>query len=125
METILWQLVIDKGCSIEKYLQEVKYPEPGREEGDIYFVTKIMTLRVKRGIIITKVIEGNWYDTIKNIEPLLSHTAKKLDVNLNEYFVIFHGYFHSIKLEQFYTINADSEDRLTKLSLAEFEKFLH
>lgn len=60
METILWQLLIDCGCSIEKYLQKKRYKDTETGDEIVYYLTKIMTMKAKRGVIITKVIEGNW-----------------------------------------------------------------
>lgn len=124
METILWQLLIDQGCSIEKYLQKIKYKDSETGDEVVFFVTKIMTLSSKRGLFITRVIEGNWYDTIKKVDVIFEAAVEKLELDTSGYMIFFHGYFDSIKLEQFYIINPGSEDRLNKLPLTALEKLL-
>lgn len=69
-------------------------------------------------------MKATGYDTIKNIDKIMEHTAEIIQEDMKGHIVVFHGYFESIKLEQFYQINPDSEDRLNKLPLIAFEKLL-
>jgi hypothetical protein len=88
------------------------------------FITPVVTLSGKKFLIITKHVERNWYESVKDIEGIISYLSKKYNFHPGEYIMILHAFFHSIDLEQFYRINPGSKDLLGKLTIGELEKML-
>jgi hypothetical protein len=124
IDSILKQILVSKGCSFGKYLSQLEYVNSKNEDKSVFFITPIATRTLKKVLVITKIVENNWLDSVKNIKGIIHFLNKHYNLGHKEYRIILHTYFNSINFEQFYVINSDSDDSIEKLSITEFEKIL-
>ncbi len=122
MNSILKNVLKEKNCSFGKYMSKIEcFNTDSRKESECY-ITPIVTITMKKFLVITRVVEYNWYDSVKDIDGIISYLSKKYNFQPVEYGMILHAFFRSIDLEQFYHINSGSKDRLSRISLNELEK---
>ena len=124
IDSILKQILVTNGCSFGKYLSKIEYVNSKNEDRSVFFITPIATRKLKKVLVITKIVENNWQDSVKNIKDIIHFLNKHYNLGPKEYRMILHTYFISINFEQFYGINTESADSIEKLSLSELEKIL-
>ena len=122
--TILRDFLIQNGSQFEKYLYKVNCFNSKSETNLECFITPVLTKSGNNVLIVTKLIESNWYDSIKDINNQLLYLNKNLYYSPNKYKYLLHAYFSSIDLEQFYRINVTPEFLLSKITLGQLEIIL-
>jgi hypothetical protein len=124
MNTILKTILIECGCTTDKYLTDIENFNPGMDSRSECYLTLTRNNSGENFIILTKTIHLNWAESVMNIDRIVEYLNKRFNFRLHEYKLILHAYFKSIELDQFYEIKTDRSNSLIKLSLEKFEKML-
>ncbi len=122
-DSILKDVLLNKGCSIGKYLAEMQHSEKDGKVS-VYYITPLVTLSKKKLLIISRLVKGNWYESIRIINGIISDISIKYDLKKDDYTIILHAYFDVIALEQFYEVDTGNGNSLNRLPFTEFEKLL-
>ena len=124
MDSVLKEVLTCKDCSIGKYLAEMTYTEKDGTTSE-YFITPVVTLSKKKILIISRIVKGNWYESIRIINGLIADVSFKYDLKKDDYLIILHAFFDVIGLEQFYEVDTGNGNALQKLQITEFENLLN
>ena len=124
MESILKQIIVDKGCSFDKYLSKLHFNNSIDDAVIEFYITPVVTLNNNKVLIVSKIVEGNWYETVKNLTGIVEFLEKQYNITSKEYRLILHAFFQSIDFEQFYYINHGSDSYLEKMKLSDLENIL-
>lgn len=124
INTILRAILIECGCTMDKYLTEVEKFNPGMDSRSECYLTLTGNNSGESFIILTKTIHLNWAESVMNIDRIVEYLNKRFNFRLHEYKLILHAYFKSIELDQFYEIKTDRSNSLIKLSIEQFAKLL-
>lgn len=124
MKTILKTILIECGCTTDKYLTDVEKFNPGMDNSSECYLTLTRNNSGGNFIILTKTIHLNWAESVMNIDRIVEYLNKRFNFRLHEYKLIFHAYFKSTELEQFYEIKPERSNSLSKLSIEQFAKML-
>lgn len=89
-----------------------------------YYITPVVTKSKSDILIISKIVKGNWYEALLNIENIVKSIKDHYNLITDEYTVILHAYFDVVELENFYVVDVKDKYMLHKLKLSEFEKIL-
>lgn len=122
-DSILKEVLYSKKCSFGKYLSFMKISINGGQESDFYF-TPVVTSSKKSFLIISKQINDNWYEAVNTIGPIVEHLKMVYKFSTDNYKLILHSYFDTVKLEKFYLIDPEAHFKLKILNMNEFEKLL-
>lgn len=123
-ESILKEILLSKQCSAGKYLAPMQCVNPDNKVIE-YFITPIVTISKKKILIISKIIKGNWYEALLNVDVILKHINKVYNIPEDTYTLILHVYFDSISLEKFYIIDVREKYALNRMKFTEFENILN
>ena len=124
MESQLKNILLKNNCSFEKYLSKFQYIKTKDDIREELFLTPAITAKKNCVLFITRVINGNWFDSIKDIEDLVSFIIHHYNYQPSKYKYFLHIYIGNIKFEQFYTIDLSLGKKLGKISLENLEKVL-
>ena len=124
MESQLKNILLKNNCSFEKYLSKFQYIKTKDDIREELFLTPAITAKKNCVLFITRVINGNWFDSIKDIEDLVSFIIHHYNYQPSKYKFFLHIYIGNIKFEQFYTIDLSLGKKLGKISLENLEKVL-
>lgn len=121
--SILKEILSNKNCSVGKYLAPMSCVE---DNGTIseYFITPVVTISKKQVLIISRVINGNWYESLRIINSLIADISFKYDLKKDAYTILLHAYFNVIGLEQFYEVDTSNGNQLNKISFTALENLL-
>ena len=121
--SILKEILQSKECSVGKYLSPMFCND---ERGVMieYYITPVVTKSKSDILIISKIVNGNWYEALLNIENIVKSIKDHYNLITDEYTVILHAYFDVVELENFYVVDVKDKYMLHKLKLSEFEKIL-
>ena len=124
MESQLKNILLKNNCSFEKYLSKFQYIKTKDDIREELFLTPAITAKKNCVLFITRVINGNWFESIKDIEDLVSFIIHHYNYQPSKYKFFLHIYIGNIKFEQFYTIDLSLGKKLGKISLENLEKIL-
>ncbi|HWA07798.1 MAG TPA: hypothetical protein VG961_14700 [Ignavibacteria bacterium] len=124
LESQLKNILLKNNCSFEKYLSKFQYIKTKDDIREELFLTPVVTAKKLCVLFITRVINGNWFESIKDIEDLVSFIVHHYNYQPNKYRYFLHIYISNIKFEQFYTIDIDNSSKLGKISIENLEKIL-
>lgn len=124
LESQLKNILLKNNCSFEKYLSKFQYIKTKDDIREELFLTPVITAKKNCVLFITRVINGNWFESIKDIEDLVLFIIHHYNYKPNKYRYFFHIYISNIKFEHFYTIDMDKGKKLGKISVEELEKIL-
>lgn len=124
MESILKQILADKGCSFDKYLSRQQFNNSIDDSVIDFYITPVSTVNSVKVLIVSKIVEGNWYETVKNLNGIVEYLEKQFNFTSKEYRLILHAFFQSIDFEQFYYINHGSDSYLEKMKITDLENIL-
>lgn len=121
--SILKEILRSKNCSVSKYLSPMSC---NFENGAFieYYITPLVTETKKNVLIVSKVINGNWYEAVTKIGCIVKNIRNVYKFKLENYTVILHAYFEPVELEKFYHVDPADNYLLNKLKLGEFENLL-
>ena len=123
-ESILKEILLSKQCSAGKYLSPMQCVNTENNAIE-YYITPIVTISKKKILIISKIIKGNWYDAIRNIDVIVKHIKSVYKIPEDTYTVILHAYLDTIALEKFYVIDVRDKYVINRLKIYEFENILN
>jgi len=124
IESQLKNILLRNNCSFEKYLTKFQYIKTKDDIREELFLTPAITTKKNCVLFITRVINGNWFESIKDIEDLVSFIIHHYNYQPSKYKYFLHIYIGNIKFEQFYTIDLSLGKKLGKISLENLEKIL-
>lgn len=124
LESQLKNILLKNNCSFEKYLTKFQYIKTKDDIREELFLTPAVTSGQSCILFITRVINGNWFESIKDIEDLLSFIIHHYNYQPNKYTFFFHIYISNIKFEHFYTIDFAKSSKLGKITVENLEKIL-
>lgn len=124
IESQLKNILLRNNCSFEKYLTKFQYIKTKDDIREELFLTPVTTVKNNCVLFITRVINGNWFESIKDIEDLLSFIIHHYNYQPSKYKYFLHIYISNIKFEQFYSIDMELGKKLGKISLENLEKVL-
>lgn len=124
METQLKNILIKNGCSFDKYLSKFQYIKTKDDIREELYLTPVITSGNKNLLIITRKVNGNWFDNIADIEDIVVFIVNHYNYKPGKYDFIFHIYIENIKFEQFYIIDIAKEKKLGKITPEKLEKIL-
>ncbi len=121
--SILKEILGNKSCSVSKYMS---YMSCSFENGvnTEYFITPLVTSSKKNILIVSKVINGNWYEAVQKIGCIVKNIRNIYNFKLENYTVILHAFFEPVMLEKFYQVDPADNFLLNKIKLGEFEAML-
>lgn len=122
-ESILKEILLSKQCSTGKYLAPMICTNAKNEVLE-FFITPTATRSGKNVLIISKLVRGNWFEALLNIETIVKYIKTIYTFSEDEYTVILHAYFEVVALEKFYIVDVKQKYVLNKLKLYEFEDLL-
>ncbi len=125
IDSILKPILLERGSSFGKYLSRMDYVDNANGRQAEFYITPISTRTLKKVLVITKIIEDNWYDSVKELRGIIGFLNKQYNLGPKEYKMILHAYFRSIDFEQFYNIRFDTAELIEKITITEFEKILN
>ena len=124
MESILKEILLHNNCEFDKFMLKVECVNAMTDINHECFVTIVYTGNGSKVLFITKKINQNWYESIKEIEVIVQNLIKKYNYKPKEYKMILHTYFVSINLENFYEITSNSDNLLSKIGINQLEAIL-
>ncbi len=121
--SILKEILHNKGCSIGKYLAPMSFTNSA---GEIisYYITPVATLTGSDVLIISNSVKGNWYKAIHSISSIVDNIKEHYKFSTDDYTLIMHAFFEGVELENFYIVDLKAKHSLLKLRLNEFEELL-
>lgn len=123
-DSILKEILKSKNCSFGKYLSFTKILIDNGSETNFY-VTPVATAAKKNILIISMLINNNWYEAVQNIGPIIENLKKLYKFNIDNYKLILHCYFEVVQLEKFYLIDPEAQFKLKIMNISDFEKLLN
>ena len=124
MKTILKEILVHNNCELDKFMQKSECINSLTDISHECFVTLAFTPKGRKVLFITRIIQNNWYESIKDTEFIVKCLLSKYNYSLKELIIILHTYFSSVELENFYEINIHSENILNKISISNLENKL-
>jgi len=124
MKTILKDILLHNNCEFDKFMLKVECVNSLTDIKHDCFVTIVYTCNGSKVLFITREINQNWYESIKEIELIVQNLIKKYNYTPKEYKMILHTFFASIDLENFYEITSNSNNLLSKMSISQLEAIL-
>ncbi|HAX50278.1 MAG TPA: hypothetical protein PK605_01105 [Ignavibacteria bacterium] len=124
MKSLLKDLLAHNNCDYEKYMYKVDCVNTITDVKHECFITTASTCNGSKFLFITREINQNWYESIKEIEMIVQDLVKNFNYTPKEYKMILHTYFRFIELENFYEITSKKEDILSKISIIQLETML-
>ncbi|HMQ80923.1 MAG TPA: hypothetical protein PKE39_13530 [Ignavibacteria bacterium] len=121
--SILKEILLNKQCSTGKYLAPMRCTNSKNTVLEFY-ITPVVTRSKKNVLIISKIIKGNWYEALLNIDTIVKYIKSVYDFSDEMYTVVMHAYFEVVELEKFYVVDTKDKYVLNKLKYNEFENIL-
>ncbi len=124
MESQLKGILQKNNCIFDRFMSKIQYIKSKDDIHEEIFLTPVFTSKGKKILFISREIQGNWFESKKDIEDILYFLEKQHNYSLKDHEFIFHIFIVSIKFEHFYRIDLSSDKKLIKLNPDKFPELL-